>query len=83
MDIIAIYSYLHFELQTTQSQPWLLLKAQPDVYFDDNTLFMILGKVMPYYLFCNSKAHSSDEVFASGIKGNVVFVYEIVPSIYC
>lgn len=80
MDIIAIYSYLHFELQTTQA--WLLLKAQSDVYFDDNTLFMILGKVMPYYLFCNSKAHSSGEVFASG-KGNVGFVYEIVPTIYC
>lgn len=46
----------------------MLLKAQSDVYFDGNMLFMILGKVMPYFLFCNSKALTSDEVFASAVE---------------
>jgi len=68
MDIIVIYSYFHFVLETTQSQPRLLLQDQSDAYFDDNRLFIIFWKVMHYFLFCNSKAHSSHEAFASGIK---------------
>lgn len=49
MDIIATYSYLHFGLETTQSQPWLLSKAHCDAYFDSiygiregDTLFLVL-----------------------------------------
>lgn len=49
MDIIATYSYLHFGLETTQSQPWLLPKAHCDAYFDSihdiregDTLFLVL-----------------------------------------
>lgn len=34
-------------------------------------LFMILGKVMPYFLFCNSKAPISDEIFASAVEENL------------
>lgn len=29
---------------------------------------MVLGKVMPYFLFCNSEAPISDEVFASAVE---------------
>lgn len=32
---------------------------------------MILGKVMPYFLFCNSRAPISDEVFASAVEENL------------
>lgn len=35
-------------------------------------LFMILGKVMPYFLFCNSKTTISDEVFASAVEESLI-----------
>lgn len=60
----------------------MLLKAQSDVYFDGNMLFMILGKVMPYFLFCNSKALTSDEVFASAVEESL-FMSFFFYTIYC